>query len=84
MPNAFPPLAKSDVLNGDVTAAIDIILKGKTGEITVNGKKFNGVMPAQTLSDEDVANVLSYVYSQWDNSKKEVTPDMVAKRRQQH
>ena len=41
-------------------------------------------MPAQTLSDEDVANVLSYVYSQWDNSKKEVTPDMVAKRRQQH
>ncbi len=84
LPNAFPPLAKSDVLNGDVTAAIDIILKGKTGEITVNGKKFNGVMPAQTLSDEDVANVLSYVYSQWDNSKKEVTPDMVAKRRQQH
>jgi nitrite reductase (NO-forming) len=82
LPNAFPPLAKSDWLNKDFNAAIDIVIKGKMGEITVNGKKYNGAMPAQSLSDEQVANVLSYIYSQWGNSNKEITPDMVAKRRQ--
>ncbi|MBL7785295.1 MAG: nitrite reductase, copper-containing [Chitinophagales bacterium] len=78
---AFPPLAKSDLLNADVNNAIDFVLKGKSGEITVNGKKYNGVMPAQTLSDEEVANVLSFVYSSWGNNGKEVTPTMVAARR---
>jgi len=74
---AFPPLAKSDYLNADVDRAIDIVLHGKSGEITVNGKKYNSVMTAQALSDEEVANVLTYVYNSWGNSKKEVTPDMV-------
>ena len=74
---AFPPLAKSDYLNADVDRAIDIVLHGKTGEITVNGKKYNSVMTAQALSDEEVANVLTYVYNSWGNSKKEVTPEMV-------
>ncbi len=82
--NAFPPLAKSDYLNEDIDRAIEIVLKGKSGEITVNGKKYNSVMTAQTLSDEEVANVLTYVYSQWDNNKKEVTPAMVAKVRNSH
>ncbi|MDC8001293.1 copper-containing nitrite reductase [Aequorivita todarodis] len=74
---AFPPLAKSDYLNADVDRAIDIVLHGKSGEITVNGKKYNSVMTAQALSDEEVANVLTYVYNSWGNSKKEVTPEMV-------
>ncbi len=74
---AFPPLAKSDYLNADVNRAIDIVLHGKTGEITVNGKKYNSVMTAQALTDEEVTNVLTYVYNSWGNSKKEVTPEMV-------
>jgi len=77
LPNALPPLAKSDYLNADVNRAIEIVLKGKTGEVVVNGKKFNSVMTAQTLSDEEVANVLTYIYSTWGNSKKDVTPAMV-------
>lgn len=76
--NAFPPLAKSDYLNSDVNRAIEIVLFGKTGEITVNNKKYNSVMTAQSLTDDQVANVLTYVYSQWGNNKKEVTPQMVA------
>ena len=35
IPNAFPPLAASDYLNADIDRAIDIVLRGKTGEITV-------------------------------------------------
>lgn len=82
--NAFPPLAKSDYLNADVNRTIDIILRGKTGEITVNGEIYNSLMTAQTLSDDEVANVLTYVYNSWGNSKKEVTPAMVKSRRNAH
>lgn len=77
IPNAFPPVAKSDYLNADVNRAIDIVLHGLTGEITVNGQKYNSIMTAQTLSDDEIANVLTYVYNSWGNSKKEVTPAMV-------
>ncbi|HJT75320.1 MAG TPA: cytochrome c, partial [Chitinophaga sp.] len=81
IPNAFPPLAGSDFLNADVNRAIDIILHGKTGKITVNGKDYDGVMPAQILTDEEIANVLSYVYDNWGNKKQEVTPAMVSQKR---
>lgn len=81
---AFPPLAKSDYLNADVDRAIKIVLQGKTGEITVNGAKYNSVMTAQTLTDEEVANVLTFVYDSWGNNKTEVTPNMVAKVKSSH
>lgn len=79
LPNAFPPLAQSDYLNADVERAIDIVLHGKTGEMTVNGKKYNSVMTAQALTDEEIANVLTFVYNSWGNNKKDVTKEMVSK-----
>jgi len=79
VPAAFPPLVKSDYLNADVDRAIDTVLHGLQGEITVNGDKFNSVMPALGLDDENVANALTYIYSKWDNSGAEVTPAQVAK-----
>nr|WP_111309740.1 copper-containing nitrite reductase [Confluentibacter sediminis] len=79
VPNAFPPLAKSDYLNADVDRAIGIVLHGKTGEITVNGNKYNSVMTRQMLSSDEIANVLTYVYNSWENSKKVVTKAMVEK-----
>jgi nitrite reductase (NO-forming) len=82
--NAFPPLAKSDYLNADVARAIGIVLHGMSGEITVNGTKYNSVMTAQTLNDEEVANVLTYVYNSWGNNGSEVTPTMVTKVRSSH
>ncbi|MGB0405422.1 MAG: c-type cytochrome, partial [Fusobacterium sp.] len=81
---AFPPLAESDYLNADIDRAIDIVLHGKSGEIEVNGVTYNSVMTAQTLSDEEVANVLTYIYNNWGNNKTEVTPMMVAKRKSAH
>ncbi len=81
---AFPPLANSDYLNEDVERSIEIVLKGKTGEITVNGDKYNSIMTAQTLTDEEVANVLTYVYSMWENDGDVVTPEMVAKVKNKH
>jgi nitrite reductase (NO-forming) len=78
----FPPLAKSDYLNADVGRSIDVVIQGLSGEITVNGEHYNNVMPAQRLTDEQVANVLTYIYNNWDNKSQEITPAMVRKRRQ--
>ena len=77
IPNAFPPLANSDYLNADVHRAIGAVKYGLTGEITVNGDIYNSVMPKQNISDEDIANVLTYVYNNWGNNKTEVTREMV-------
>ena len=74
IPAAFPPLAKSDYLNADKNRAIGTVVNGLSGEVVVNGNKFNSVMPKLDLSDEDIANVLTYVYSEWDNNGSEVTP----------
>ncbi|WP_142786580.1 copper-containing nitrite reductase [Changchengzhania lutea] len=77
IPNAFPPLAKSDYLNADVNRAIGIVLKGKTGEITVNGQKYNSVMTRQAISNQEIADVLTYVYNSWGNNKTNVTTAQV-------
>jgi nitrite reductase (NO-forming) len=80
--NAFPPLANSDFLNADETRAINIVLRGLSGEITVNGKTYNSNMPAQVLDDDQIASVLTYVYNNWGNKGSEITPEMVRAQRQ--
>lgn len=81
VPSVFPPLAKSDYLNADVNRAIKQIIKGATGPMIVNGKKYNTPMPAQTLNDQQIADVLTYVYGSWGNSNKIITPEMVKSQR---
>lgn len=81
IPGAFPPLAKSDYLNADVNRAIKGVVKGLTGPITVNGKKFNSAMPAQAISDQQIADAMTYVYASWGNNKTVVTPAMVKAQR---
>lgn len=83
VPNSFPPLAKSDFLMKDRNRAIQVILHGLEGEITVNGAKFNSVMPALGLKDADIANVLNYVRNSWGNAAPDtITPaDVKAQRK---
>lgn len=66
VPNAFPPLG-TDFLNlskkpdGRRYLALAVI-KGVSGPITVGGKPFKGVMPAQSgMNDADIAAVLNHV-----------------------
>jgi nitrite reductase (NO-forming) len=67
VPGAFPPLAASDYLNADEARAIRVVAEGISGEITVNGQVYNNVMPRLNLRADEIANVLTYVYSQWGN-----------------
>ena len=61
-----------------------MLIQGRQGEVTVNGKKFNGIMVPQTaLTDEQIANVLTYVRNNWGNSGDAVTPAEVGKLRKE-
>ena len=76
--NQIPPLAKSDYLMADTERAIRIVLQGQTGEIEVNGKKYNGTMlPLNNLTDEEVSNVLTYVRNSFGNTGEAVQPEAV-------
>ena len=77
IPGAFPPLAKSDFLNADKFRTIETVTGGRQGKLVVNGQEFNGVMPEWTLADEEIANLLTFVYNSWGNSGKEVSPEEV-------
>jgi mono/diheme cytochrome c family protein len=78
IPNVFPPLAGSDYLNADKGRAIKTVINGRQGEIVVNGLRFNNSMPKFPLSDDDIANVLTFVYNSFGNAGIEVTPSEVA------
>jgi mono/diheme cytochrome c family protein len=60
--DVFPPVAKADYLKKPVKALINIVLQGQSGEIMVNKKKYDALMPAQAyLEDEQIADVLNYI-----------------------
>jgi nitrite reductase (NO-forming) len=63
----FPPLAGSDYLKADRDRAIRIPIKGLNGPIVVNGQNYNNMMPPQNLTDEQVADVMTYVMNSWGN-----------------
>ncbi|MDX2110426.1 MAG: copper-containing nitrite reductase [Verrucomicrobiota bacterium] len=79
IPGAFPPLAKSDYIKADKLRAVSAVVHGLSGPVTVNGQKFNSVMPAVTLSDDEVANVVTYVLNNFGNDAGDVTSSEVAK-----
>jgi nitrite reductase (NO-forming) len=66
--NTFPPLAQSDFLMRDKDRVVRVLLQGLSGQITVNGRTFNNVMPKLPLTDEDIAGALSYVRNSFGNT----------------
>jgi nitrite reductase (NO-forming) len=82
LPNVFPPLAKSDYLAADPKRAMTIVTHGLTGKIKVNGHEYDSVMPPMAqLTDDEVANILTYVLNSWDNPGGQISKEEVAKAR---
>ena len=79
LPGVFPPLAKSDYLMADKARAIRGVIKGQSGEMMVNGVKYNGVMPPVLLTDEQIAHVLTFIRNSWGNEGDLVTVEEVKK-----
>jgi mono/diheme cytochrome c family protein len=80
LPPSFPPLSGSAIATAAAPEqAIAIVLHGMQGEIVREGVTYNGVMSAWSmLSDEQIAEVLTYARSNFGNSASAVTTEQVA------
>jgi mono/diheme cytochrome c family protein len=76
--DVYPPLAKSDYLMANKPRSISIVVNGASGEMTVNGAKYDGDMLSVDLPDEQVSDVLNYVRNSWGNEGEAVKPEEVA------
>ena len=84
LPNIYPPLVKSEWVDGDPTRMIKIILKGVYGPLKLHGKDYGpekGTPPmtpfAALLTDEELAAVTTYVRQSYGNDAPVVTPAQV-------
>lgn len=82
LPGMFPSLASSDWIRAPKPdRLIRIVLHGLTGPIKVNGQSFSTpapLMPPQSsLSDQQIADVLTYIRSNFGNSAGVVTAAQV-------
>ncbi|MFZ6011099.1 MAG: c-type cytochrome [Bacteroidota bacterium] len=72
--NLNPPLIKTKWVQGDKSELIRIILKGLDTEIEVDGDIYNNVMPpVDYLSDQEIADVLTYVRNNFSNKASAIT-----------
>jgi mono/diheme cytochrome c family protein len=77
-----PPLSGSDWVNAPGANRIArIVLNGLTGPITVKGREWNENLTMlawrDTYSDDDIAAVLTYVRSHFDNKAGPISPAVV-------
>jgi mono/diheme cytochrome c family protein len=83
LPGVYPPLAESDWVRGAPDRLIKIVLHGLNGPIHVKGEEFKQLapvpMPPMGLNDQQAADVLSYVRSNFGNNAAPVAPAEVQK-----
>ncbi len=69
-----PPLIKTTYVLGPKAPLIKIVLNGMTGAITINDDDYHNVMaPHSDLSDQQIADVLTYVRNSFGNKASAVT-----------
>ncbi len=79
IPRVFPPLRASEFLVADRARAIRIVMSGLNGPIVVGGQTYSSTMPNPGLSDEQIAEVLTFEMTNLDNHGKPVLVDEVAR-----
>jgi mono/diheme cytochrome c family protein len=77
---AFPPLAANPYVTGDPKAVIHTLNYGLQGSISVEGKPYNGQMPAWkgNLTNQQIADVITYIRASWGNKASAVSAADVA------
>ena len=70
----FPPLAKSDYMLTDKKRAIQQTLYGANIEMTVNGKVYNGEMNGFDITDEEMSDLMNYIFNSFGNKGGVITP----------
>lgn len=80
IPGTYPPLSGSALVQADPTIPVRVVLHGLKGEIVRGGTTYNGVMTPfkGVLSDQEIADILTYVRSSWGNTAAAVDEATVA------
>lgn len=74
VPRLNPPLIKTEYVLGDKTRLINIVLKGLNQPITIEDEEYTNVMPSfAQLTDQQIADVLTYVRNSFGNKASAVT-----------
>lgn len=82
VPGMHPPLGPGTWVEKDPQELVAIMMKGLSGKIEVDGEEYKNFMPSHAkLTDEEIADVLTYIRSSFGNNLGPVTPEMVAKTR---
>ncbi|MCC3159292.1 cytochrome c [Hymenobacter sp. 15J16-1T3B] len=69
-----PPLSKTTWVLGDKTRLVGVVLNGLQDQ-DIDGEPYRNVMPAQNqLTDQQIADVLTYVRNSFGNKASAVTP----------
>jgi mono/diheme cytochrome c family protein len=86
LPGAFPPVVGSEWVTGAPETLARIILFGLQGPVQVAGTTYNGLMPAwnNTLKDEEIAAVATYLRQWKPNAAAAITTEQVAAVRAAH
>lgn len=80
VPDMHPPLGPGSWVGREPQELIAIMMKGLSGQIEVNGKIYKNFMPSHAqLTDDEIADVLSYIRTSFGNNFEPVTPEMVRK-----
>lgn len=77
-----PELVDSPWVTGNAERLARVILQGLSGEIDVNGKSWNGVMPGHAgvaeFTDDVASGLLTYLHRAWGHSGRPVDPEFIA------
>ncbi|HYK44310.1 MAG TPA: cytochrome c [Parafilimonas sp.] len=74
VPRMNPPLIKTTYVTGDKKKLIKWVLQGSVQNIPIDGRTYSNNMPAQAyLTDQEIADVLTYVRSSFGNKATPVT-----------
>lgn len=75
VPNLNPPLTKNQWTMGPKAVLIKQVLKGSHGTVEIDGDTFHNTMPPMAqLTDQQIADVLSFVRNNFGNKASKVTP----------
>src|SRR5213592_579268 len=86
VPGQYPPLAGSEFTTGGSRRMGMIVLKGLQGPVKVKGQQYGtAVMQPwdKTLTDKQIADVMTYERSEWGNSASPVTAEQIASLRKE-
>src|SRR5436305_1799805 len=81
VPGQYPPLAGSEFTNGGSRRMAMIVLKGLQGPVKVKGQEYGSAVMQpwdKTLTDQKIADVMTYERSEWGNKASPVTAEQIA------